>query len=364
MKIGLVSPAVYPVRGGVELHVYNLARGLMRAGHQVHVFTRDVVPHNGSSPIPVHDGIPLWRLPAILRHYDLDLLHVHGARSVFSSTALATAAASGVPTVFTPHCFNPATEWKGVLKRALFDPTLGNLAIQCSKAIVCLTPNDASDAVRLGALERQIQVIPNSIYLPVEQPAERVRQWKARHGFDRYLLSVGRLHSVKRGDFLVRAMADLQGLQLVFIGPDRGAAREWRQAAAEIGVAERVIFAGEVPNEDLQLAYQGCLACVMASRYEGLPTVLLEAMALGAPVIAAETGGIPHLVQHRQTGWLYRYEDMASFCCCVADVIHSDTSEITAAARRKVQQDYSWDENVPRVIRLYEEVGARTAPRR
>src|SRR5262249_48301854 len=159
-----------------------------------------------------------------------------------------------------------------------------------SDRVICLTGNDRDDAIRSGALPETIHIIPNSIRWPEPVDESAAEHFRQRFALGKFLLSVGRLDRVKRGDFLIAALSHLpHELQLVFIGPDAGCRGTWQRFAENSGVSSRTKFITEVSDMDLQFAYRASTAVVMASSYEGLPTVLLEAMAAGVPVIAAET---------------------------------------------------------------------------
>lgn len=346
------------MRGGVELHVHNLAHGLTRLGHQVHTFTATAIeggtPSNG---YPVSRGTNLPALSAALRRGGFDVMHAHGARSGIGSWALLAGKRLGLRTVFTPHCFYPAQDWRGRLKRSVFDPTLGKLAIRQADCIICLTENDRRDAIQYGAPAERIRIIPNSIRLPAIPEDTQLDGFRARHGAKAFLLSVGRLDRVKRGDFLISALPHLPPpLELMFIGPDAGCLRLWQAHASRLGVAARVRFLPDVSDEELLLAYRASTAVVMASLYEGLPTVLLEAMALGTPVIAADTGGIGSLIQHRVNGLLYRHDDLPGLCSNILRCLEPSPEIVamTSNAGQRVRQHYSWEVNAARVAALYE----------
>ena len=355
MKIALAAPAIYPARGGVELHVHGLARSLAALGHEVHVFTgAGPVGESSGFGYRVSRGVGLTALPSALCHQGFDVVHAHGARTLFAAGALVAGKAGGLHTVFTPHCFYPAQDWSGRIKRALFDPSLGRLALRCSDHVICLTANDQNDALACGAARESIQLIPNSISLP-ELPAEvQVAEFRRRRNWGKFLLSVGRLDRVKGGDFLIAALPHLPpDLHLVFVGPDRGCLGLWRRQAEDMGLAARVHFLLDAPDAELHLAYQASLALVMASAYEGLPTVLLEAMALRTPVIAAATGGIGWLLQNGVNGLLYPFGDLRGFCAQVRLCLEGAPEEMLDQAWECVRQGYSWNVNAPRIAALY-----------
>ena len=355
MKIFLVAQGIYPQRGGVELHVYRIAQGLRARRHDVvAIVSSGNYSDRQKDGFRVVQGATLGTVEHLLVTEMPDALHGHGARSIFVARCLRAAHRLGVRTVFTPHCFYPAQDFPGKLKRLLFDKTLGRAALNACDSIVALTENDFRDAVALGAAGERINIVPNSVVLSTRLPTDQVLSWRARYGLERFLLSVGRLDRIKRGDFLVRALLSLpRDLAMVFIGPDAGCRTEWEALSVELGVERAVHFLGEVSDDDLRAAYQSCAALVLASRYEGLPTVILEAMASGSPVVAAATGGTSCVIKHGENGLLFSYDDTSEFVAAVQRALAPGALAIAEQARRIVAAEYSWDVNIPKICNLY-----------
>jgi glycosyltransferase involved in cell wall biosynthesis len=134
---------------------------------------------------------------------------------------------------------------------------------------------------------------------------------------DRFtLLAVGRLHPVKDHAFLVRACARLLELDVAFKcliagdGPERSALES---LIGQLGLTEHVKLLGHVQHESLALLYEEADLFVLTSRSEGIPLVLMEAMARGKIVLAPAITGIPELVSSGKTGFLYQAGSMQDF---------------------------------------------------
>lgn len=140
-------------------------------------------------------------------------------------------------------------------------------------------------------------------------------RWFAFSGSDRRdrddgelrLLSVGRLEVVKGHSILLDALAELRHrglspqLEIVGDGPRRP---HLERRARQLGIHDRVSFAGPVGQDEIPRRYMGADVFCLPSLGEGVPVVLMEAMALGLPVVASSTGGIPELVEDGVTGLL------------------------------------------------------------
>jgi glycosyltransferase involved in cell wall biosynthesis len=130
------------------------------------------------------------------------------------------------------------------------------------------------------------------------------------------ILAIGRLHAVKDHAFLVRACSHLQAQGLDFHceiageGPER---RRLEPLIRELELERRVTLLGHIPPEQTDLLYRRADLVVLTSRSEGIPLVLMEAMARGKLVVAPAITGIPELVIAGKTGFLYQPGSMRDF---------------------------------------------------
>jgi glycosyltransferase involved in cell wall biosynthesis len=130
------------------------------------------------------------------------------------------------------------------------------------------------------------------------------------------LLAVGRLHAVKDHAFLVRACKQLQGLDVHFEcsiagdGPER---RTLQSLIQKCGLEQRVTLLGQLAREHINSLYDRADVVVLTSWSEGIPLVLMEAMARGKIVLAPAITGIPELVTAGETGFLYEPGSLDDF---------------------------------------------------
>jgi len=134
----------------------------------------------------------------------------------------------------------------------------------------------------------------------------------------RVILSVGNLKPVKGFDLLIKAFKAVltesrdKDLYLVIAG-DGPLRRALERLISSLDLDEHVRLAGSVPNHELHLWYSAADIFCLASRHEGWPNVLLEALACGTPVVATAVGGIPEIIRSDTLGLLTRRseEDLA-----------------------------------------------------
>jgi glycosyltransferase involved in cell wall biosynthesis len=176
------------------------------------------------------------------------------------------------------------------------------------------------------------------------------------------LLYVGRLVPIKGVDVLLRAFARLRpahpGLALVIAG-DGPEAPALRAQAAALGLAGAVAFRGALPHQEIARLLRGCRAAVLPSvrlpggRTEGLPAVLLEALAAGAPLVATAVGGIPDVVRHGENGWLCRDNDEAALAAALEHALAAPDAQAQARRARETALRFDWSAVAQRYVEAF-----------
>lgn len=167
---------------------------------------------------------------------------------------------------------------------------------------------------------------------------------------------VGRLSPEKGVDVLLRALAELPGVTAVLLGdgPER---RSLETLAAELGVTERVHFAGWVENPGAYL--RGVELLVLPSRYEALPIAVTEAMLAALPVVASDVGSVAEAVVHEQTGLLVAPDDPAGLAVAVRTLLGDPDRRAAMghAGHELAQRNYSLRAMASAYEELYRELG-------
>jgi len=165
------------------------------------------------------------------------------------------------------------------------------------------------------------------------------------------LLAVGRLHPVKNYPFLIEACATLRDAETDFLcwiagdGPERTALE---RLIRELRLQDQVLLLGHVPRPELAAYYRYADLVVMTSRSEGLPVVLMEAMAHGLLVLAPAMTGIPELIEHRRNGFLYLPGSLTDFVGMAQWILEHKAylSEVGGAAAETIAASYDRQRNV------------------
>ena len=165
------------------------------------------------------------------------------------------------------------------------------------------------------------------------------------------MLAVGRLHSVKDHAFLVRACRLLKNHDIHFEcaiagdGPERASLET---LIGDLDLQGEVRLLGHLSRQQLDVCYAEADLVVLTSRSEGIPLVLMEAMARGRPVLAPAITGIPELVLDGQNGFLYHPGSLEDFVSRV-ELVHrrkSALAPLAQAARQHVLQHFNREKNL------------------
>lgn len=196
----------------------------------------------------------------------------------------------------------------------LLHPTF--LDVKLENCSFCLT---VSDYNRNYILQRYPRVKAEKVavmHLGVDVPQFTTSDVAAPTRGNFTILAVGRLHQVKDHAFLIRACAQVQANNIPFRclivggGPER---RKLESLIREFGLQGRVTLMGHVPRSEMNSWYEQADAVVLTSRSEGIPLVLMEAMARRKVVLAPNITGIPELVTAGKNGFLYSAGSLDDF---------------------------------------------------
>jgi glycosyltransferase involved in cell wall biosynthesis len=165
------------------------------------------------------------------------------------------------------------------------------------------------------------------------------------------MLAVGRLHPVKDHAFLVRACRLLKNRNVPFscvIAGDGPEHASIETLVGDLDLRGEIRLVGHLSHQQLDANYAAADLVVLTSRSEGIPLVLMEAMAHGKPVLAPSITGIPELVLDGENGFLYRPGSLEDFVARVELVYHSGWAlgPIGRSARQHVLQHFNREKNL------------------
>ena len=324
------------------------------------------------------------RLRGLLDATSPDICHAHNIYHHISPSILGLLKQRGIPVVLTLHDLKvacPAYQMlasDGICERCRHGRLYNVVRHRCIKGSAALSAVVMLEAVLhrlLGSYRDCVDrfVVPSRFYASklVEWglPAEKFRHvpnfvtvtdFQPEYRPGQRLLYFGRLAPEKGLHTLVRATAAAQGrLSIAGTGPEL---ESLQRLAAESGAD--VMFLGYLSGQALHSAVRDARAVVLASEwYENAPMSVLEAYALGKPVVGARIGGIPELVRDGVTGFQFESGDVASLSAAlerVALVSDARLAEMGREGRAWVTAEFSAQAYRERMLAIYREVGVGT----
>jgi len=342
--------------GGLERVVVNLLRHLDRRRFRPILIIqnrRGAMLARVPEDVTVHDldGLPTLRAPRVLS----DIMEQHAVRVAYAGTrptnlALVRAARRmKEPPAVVVSEHTPIRSSLAERRWRLFYKLAMRYAYVRAERIV--VPTEEVGRELSEVLQRHdlpLVELRNPVFAPDELPtgdAEVVSN---------LLVAAGRLVPAKGFDLLLRALAELDDLKLELLGdgPEREALD---QLARELGIADRVSFVGEVADPYRRI--RRAAAFVLSSRHEGPGNVLVEAMALGVPVVATDCDHGPRVIlDDGKAGILVQPENPAAIADGIRRAV-ADRDRLASAARMAAER-YSVASTVPGYASLFEELAS------
>jgi glycosyltransferase involved in cell wall biosynthesis len=374
MKIGIFVDTYKPITTGVVHSVELWRQGLEALGHEIHIFApaspgyqdREARVYrfhsvNLSRKVAAPLAIPISRqVLSVIPRLGLDVIHTQhpfsmGRLGVYFARKLA------LPVVYTFHTqyeqYAHYVPLPQPVVRTAARRLVADHAERCD-LIICPTPSSRDLLLSYG-VRRPIEILPNAIDL---RAFDRVDpgDLRSRLGItpgERVLIYCGRLAKEKNIPFLLRALRHLltqaprTRLLIVGEGTEQDALEK---LATELGLDDRVVFAGKVAYADVPRYYAAADLFVMTSVTEVMPLALLEAMASGLPIVALASQGFSDTVAPGVNGLLTEH-DPAAYAGALRHLLADEAGRRRMGAQaRESAQRYSLFETARRLAEIYE----------
>ena len=372
--------------GGMSVYIRELARELGKRGHRIDVFTR--LQNGRHQPVVdlfenvrlIHLGIPnngqLSRLalypylPDFFKSMEnfrsregivYDLIHSH----YWLSGRLGNWAQErwNQPHLAMLHTLGEVKNRTGVGRP---EPELRiaaekQLVKNCHR-ILAPTDREKDNLIRYyGVCGEKIGVVPCGVNMDLFNPQDK-QATRKQLGFDpddSILLYVGRFEPLKGIEGLLEAISHLKRyrrLRLVLVGGDGSEAPESRRLkrkVANLGIEDKVLFAGRVDQRDLPPYYSSADALVISSHYESFGLVGLEALACGRPVVSTPVGAMETLINQSQAGYVISDTLPRSLATGIQSIISNPNLPRADEIRKSVLK-YSWSNVATATLMEYE----------
>lgn len=363
-KIALVCDWYLPRIGGLELHLYDLARELSARGHEAHIIC--VIPGPSEDrgirvhrlPVPMLPFLKTVRnhsatveLERVLRRERFDIVHAHNAFSPLAHVAMFVAKRLGIPSVFTEHSVLRGTP--SMIFRALERVLPWS---EWPTELVAVSEFCAEDLRQLTG-RRDISVIRNAL---------RINDWVTprREPAELRITSVMRLTRRKRPVEVIRLIPQLllrlpPGVRprVTLIG-DGNQRRNVEREIRRLGVRDYVDLPGFLPREEIRRILAQSTVFILPTSKEALSIASLEARCVGVPVVALNHGGVGEVIEHGSHGFLA--SNISELCdYTVKLLLDPALRQRISAESQKGLERFAWDH----AIALYNEVYQRAMRR-
>ena len=291
------------------------------------------------------------------------IVHAHGHPYLTSLAAGKLAKIYSKPFVLTQH--NTFIEYNNMFDNVekINDFTVGKQNLQNADKIIAISNATKDYVLRLGAKPSKVKVIYNGVDLARFRPIPGKREaMRKKLGIPQnaiVVLTVRRLVYKNGVDTLIDSahIAIKKNPQIVFLavgkGPDSDSVK---LRIHELGIEANFRLAGFVSDEDLPFYYNAADIFVLPSKSgEGLPLVALEAMACALPVIATDVGGIREVLME-DYGKLVPPNQPELLAKAILEFAAVDFSSRKKELRALMEEKFSWDANVERLVEIYEEL--------
>ena len=379
-KLCVVTHTFLPHVGGIERVVYEQNKRLLQKRFELMVLTNRIgtakqYSYDGirvrcydSLSIGFRLGIP-YPVPNVTSYKAFlesvkssDLIHAHGHPYLSSFVAAKLAKRYAKPFVLTQHnTFIKYGNFWDTVER-LNDFAVGKAVLKEADKIIVVSNATMRYVLSLGADPEKIELLYNGVDLERFKPLTGVKDAvREKLGISKnavVVITVRRLVYKNGVDTLIDSakIAIKKNPKLVFLavgeGPDFA---EVKARIEQLGIGNSFRLMGFVSDEDLPLYYNAADFFVLPSKSgEGLPLVALEAMACGLPVIATKVGGISEIMME-DYGKIVPPDNPDALAEAVLEFSHRELSALKNGLRSRIEQKFSWDKNVERLVKIYEE---------
>ena len=347
LKLCLLAGTLTP--GGAERQLFYILQALCQSGATPRLlsmthgeFWQKNIESLGVSVTCVGDTASRWkRLVRLIKELHKDRPDILQSQHFFTNAYVGLAArllhVGGIGAMRS----NGTSEVKGS------GPFVGWLNLRLPATIAANSRLAIQYAIARGVPASRLFFLPNVVDTDLFQSPES-RGQQAAGPFT--LVAVGRLGKEKRLDRFLSILQRLRkdfGLNVrgLIVGTgrrDEDLRAQLEDQARNLGLLPNIVeFRGGV--SDMRSIYHEAEVCVLTSDYEGTPNVLLEAMASGLPVVASRVGGVPGIVRHEETGFLFEPDKLEGFVAALAELVRNPELRMRMGrnARHYVEQNHN-----------------------
>jgi len=374
MKICMILSNPFPPKEGIGYYTYNLSRKLIENGHKVVVITRGSWSKTQKE---IFDDIEIIRTPFIpiypfyIHIHELfvkkafkslesqiDIVHIHSPLPPPIKTTL--------PVILTIH--TPMLSNINYIKIQSLYSLLTKISarfvsypvelkhIESSDIITTVTESVAQELKEYGLNPDEISVVSNGVDEKIFYPSKKESENNKKN-----IMYAGRIDREKGLFDLVESAKSIcsQKADVSFIiAGDGRDLNKLKRKIKKMGLQNRFTFLGQIEKDQMIKLYQNATLFILPSYREGLPTVLLEAMSCGLPVIATDVRGNRDLISNGENGLLVPPKDPKKMAETIITLLEDEKlmERLGKNARKTIIEKYTWNDIFDKFLKYYKSI--------
>ncbi|MEH2073050.1 MAG: glycosyltransferase [Nostoc sp.] len=384
MKILHIIPSVASVRGGPSQAVLETVKALRNQGVAAEIVTTN---DNGNNLLDVPLGKPIEYKQVPVQFFSrfspkvtsirefafssqlttwlwqnakkYDLLHIHAIFSYASTVAMAIARFQGIPYIVRP--LGQLCEWslqQSARRKQIYLNLIERSNLNHSQALHLTSEQEQQEVSRL-ALSPPSFVLPHGLSIPPAIPnaRSRLREHLQVPADEPIILFLSRLHPKKGLDYLIPALGKLTNYRFTFVIAGSGSEEyeaEIESLIVSNGMRDRTHFAGFVTGEEKNLFIQGSDIFALTSYAENFGIAVLEALAVGIPVVVTPGVALAAVVQQNKLGYVPELDVQAIAEAVDCYLSHPQAiKDMGDRARKLVLENYTWNHIAENLMEIY-----------
>jgi len=369
MKIAIIGQKGIPsISGGVEKHVEDLSVRLVKAGHEVLVYTR---PNYTNSNLKEYKGVKLISLPSVatknldaithtfracldVAKRDVDVIHFH-AIGPSSLIWLVKLLKPGVPVVSTFHCKDYFHQKWGIFAKLYLK--FGEF-VACRLSDKTITVSKNLKDYTIKKYGRVPAYIPNGVEVGKNSVAEEIKQFGLKK--DNYILALGRIIKHKGLQYLIKAYKNIKtDKKLVIVGGGAHTDKFVKELKEMAAGDKRIIFTGAQSGPIINEFFANAYLFVQPSESEGLSIALLEAMAHGTATLVSDIPENREVISH--TGYTFQNKNAADLTGKLNGLLRNPKAvkAMGVMQKKRVSEEYDWSVITENIQKAYHDAIAQ-----
>lgn len=374
MKILQIAPYFIPYMGGQETFVYNLSKHLINNGHEVHVITSNFPNTQKCEEI---DGITIERFDILMKPLrnpisldflkiqekisEFDVVHLHNEHSFPAMITAYFKSKNDFPLILTNHGqLEFGSTIKDTCVKAYSKLVSKRILEQCNVVTVLSESQKKFLSSINQNIYNRIEIIPNAIDIEFLKKLDESKHVKTESEFK--ILYVGQLIKRKGLEWLIKSINAVRyeypNIKLILVGEGEDEAY-FKKLVCELKLDDFIEFKGKINDQKVLVSiYKIADIFVLPSLSEGLPTVLLEALFFGLPVIATDIPGIKDHFENYVS--LIPPKDSDKLAEAIINLSKKDKLEQAKKLSKEfmslIEINYSWTAITEKYERIYEDI--------